>query len=156
MVHRSSSLWVCRNRPQVLSGWLVPLVVSLLNPLLVCFSFEIDTMQPRDLVMIGAISDSSTSPFRRRYWVITSTAVLCLSALVLAYCREISSFFVDLFGGGAGSWDPKRQIQVRIAGYSELACCLIQSAGRQHRDWLCCCGILFFRLFSQCAPSITA
>ncbi|KAI0353572.1 MFS general substrate transporter [Trametes cingulata] len=57
--------------------------------------------------VIGAISDASTSKYRRRYWIVTSTIVLVVSTLTLAYCREIAAFFVDLFGGGAGSWDPK-------------------------------------------------
>lgn len=50
----------------------------------------------------GAISDSSTSKYRRRYWVVLSTAALAVSTLVLAYCEEIASFFVD-----ASDWDPK-------------------------------------------------
>ncbi|KAI5123444.1 hypothetical protein M0805_006149 [Coniferiporia weirii] len=62
--------------------------------------------------LIGAISDSSKSRYRRRYWVATSTAVLCLSTFVLAYCKEIAALFVDVLGGGAGSWDPKRHEQV--------------------------------------------
>jgi solute carrier family 45, member 1/2/4 len=32
--------------------------------------------------------------------------------LLLAYCKEIAAFFVDLFKGGLGDWDPKRQKQV--------------------------------------------
>lgn len=62
--------------------------------------------------LIGAISDSSTSKYRRRYWVVSSTAVLALSMFALAYCREIAAFFVDILGGGAGDWDPKRLAQV--------------------------------------------
>ena len=81
--------------------------------------------------MTGAISDSSTSRFRRRYWVITSTAVLCLSALILAYCKEIASFFVDVFGGGEGSWDPKRQVQVSVVvDYNAFSRLLIPAVGR--------------------------
>lgn len=57
--------------------------------------------------MIGAISDASTSKYRRRYWVVLSTFVLCVSTVTLAYCQSIASFLVDLFGGGAGSWDPQ-------------------------------------------------
>ncbi|EJD01423.1 MFS general substrate transporter [Fomitiporia mediterranea MF3/22] len=62
--------------------------------------------------LIGAISDSSRSRYRRRFWVATSTGVLCFSTLILAYCQEIAAFFVDAFGGGEGSWDPKRDRQV--------------------------------------------
>ncbi|KAH9853565.1 MFS general substrate transporter [Lenzites betulinus] len=56
--------------------------------------------------VIGAVSDASTSKYRRRYWIVTSTVVLVISTLTLAYCREIAGFFVDLFGDGE-SWDPK-------------------------------------------------
>ncbi|KAF8138444.1 hypothetical protein EV363DRAFT_1393899 [Boletus edulis] len=65
--------------------------------------------------LIGAISDSSHSKFRRRYWVILSTVALVLSTAVLAYCQSIASFFVDMYGGGAGDWDPERQKQVSSA-----------------------------------------
>ncbi|KLO15861.1 MFS general substrate transporter [Schizopora paradoxa] len=62
--------------------------------------------------LIGAISDSSNSRYRRRFWIITSTAILCTSTLMLAYCKEIATFFVDLFHGGLGDWDPKQKKQV--------------------------------------------
>ena len=45
----------------------------------------------------------------------TSTLALVVSTLTLAYCREIAGFFVDLFGGGAGSWDPKYSKTVSLA-----------------------------------------
>ncbi|KAI0089327.1 hypothetical protein BDY19DRAFT_889996 [Irpex rosettiformis] len=54
-----------------------------------------------------AISDASHSKYRRRYWVVLSTVVLVVSTFTLAYCQDIASFFVDLFGGGKGSWDPQ-------------------------------------------------
>ncbi|KAI0750774.1 MFS general substrate transporter [Daedaleopsis nitida] len=57
--------------------------------------------------VIGAISDASTSKYRRRYWIVLSTFVLVISTLILAYCREIAAFFVDIFGGNGGSWDPQ-------------------------------------------------
>lgn len=46
-----------------------------------------------------------------------STIVLVISTLTLAYCREIAAFFVDLFGYGGGSWDPKysKTVSLRIA-----------------------------------------
>ncbi|KAG9317437.1 hypothetical protein JVU11DRAFT_1637 [Chiua virens] len=62
--------------------------------------------------LIGAISDSSHSKFRRRYWVISSTVALVLSTAALAYCDITAAFFVDLFAGGAGDWDPERKKQV--------------------------------------------
>lgn len=55
----------------------------------------------------GAISDASTSKYRRRYWVVLSTLVLVISTITLAYCQSIAAFLVDILGGGAGSWDPK-------------------------------------------------
>ncbi|KAF9653396.1 MFS general substrate transporter [Thelephora ganbajun] len=58
--------------------------------------------------LIGAISDSSTSKYRRRYWIVLSTVVLVVSTLILAYCKQLAGFLVDLFGGGQGDWDPKR------------------------------------------------
>lgn len=70
--------------------------------------------------MTGAISDSSHSKFRRRYWVILSTVALVLSTGALAYCQSIASFFVDLFGGGAGDWDPERHKQVRRRLFKDI------------------------------------
>ncbi|TCD70851.1 hypothetical protein EIP91_001542 [Steccherinum ochraceum] len=58
--------------------------------------------------LIGAISDASSSKYRRRYWVVTSTLVLMVSTVTLAYCKDIAGFLVDLFGVGEGSWDPQR------------------------------------------------
>ncbi|KAI0347164.1 MFS general substrate transporter [Trametopsis cervina] len=57
--------------------------------------------------VIGAISDASRSKYRRRYWVVLSTIVLVVSTFTLAYCQDLAAFFVDLFGGGKGSWDPQ-------------------------------------------------
>ena len=31
-----------------------------------------------------------------------------MSTLILAYCKQLATFIVDLFGGGQGDWDPKR------------------------------------------------
>lgn len=53
--------------------------------------------------VIGAISDSSTSKYRRRYWIVWSTFALVASTLTLAYCEDIASVFVD-----TGDWGPKR------------------------------------------------
>ena len=38
----------------------------------------------------------------------SSTAVLVISTLILAYCKQLAAFLVDLFEGGQGDWDPKR------------------------------------------------
>ncbi|KAH7887635.1 hypothetical protein F5I97DRAFT_1861745 [Phlebopus sp. FC_14] len=62
--------------------------------------------------LIGAISDSSTSKYRRRYWVVLSTVALVFSTLALAYCQSIAEILVDLSGGGVGDWDPEWKKQV--------------------------------------------
>ncbi|KAF9019235.1 MFS general substrate transporter [Hymenopellis radicata] len=62
--------------------------------------------------VIGAISDSSTSKYRRRSWIAGSTVVLVFVTLILAYCEALAAFFVDLLGIGAGDWDERRNKQV--------------------------------------------
>ncbi|KAK7060524.1 hypothetical protein VNI00_001290 [Paramarasmius palmivorus] len=59
--------------------------------------------------VIGAISDSSTSKYRRRYWIVTATVALVISTFVLAYCEALADLFVDLFRVGAGDWDERRK-----------------------------------------------
>lgn len=80
--------------------------------------------------VIGAISDSSTSKYRRRFWIVSSTVVLVLTTLVLAYCEAIAAFFVDLFGVGAGDWDGQRNRQaVNVAiGFAVTAFYLLDFA----------------------------
>jgi solute carrier family 45 protein 1/2/4 len=63
--------------------------------------------------VIGALSDSSTSKYRRRFWIALSTIALVISTLVLAYCQEIAAVLVDLFGVGAGDWSEKRREQAK-------------------------------------------
>ncbi|WOO78881.1 General alpha-glucoside permease [Vanrija pseudolonga] len=63
--------------------------------------------------LIGAISDSSTSRYRRRYWVVASTVLLVLSGLGLAFTEPVAKAIVDLFGGGQGDWDPNTGAMVR-------------------------------------------
>ncbi|KAJ3563370.1 hypothetical protein NP233_g8982 [Leucocoprinus birnbaumii] len=59
--------------------------------------------------VIGAVSDSSTSKYRRRFWIILSTAALVISTLTLAYCVPLAEFWVDLFNVGSGDWDETRK-----------------------------------------------
>jgi hypothetical protein len=73
----------------------------------------------RDLCWTGAISDSSTSKYRRRYWVVLSTVALTVSTLILAYCQDIASLLVDFFDIGAGDWDEKRKTWVRLTIQTE-------------------------------------
>ncbi|KAJ6628757.1 hypothetical protein B0H10DRAFT_2259627 [Mycena sp. CBHHK59/15] len=58
--------------------------------------------------VIGAISDSSPSKYRRRFWIVLSSAALVVSTLILAYCQSIAGLLVDLFAVGAGDWDERR------------------------------------------------
>ena len=82
-------------------------------------------------IIPGAISDSSKSRYRRRYWIVTSTAVLVLATLMLPYCEELAGFFVDLFGGGAGNWDPQRKRLVsRIYAFPDMNLKFKQLAGQ--------------------------
>jgi solute carrier family 45, member 1/2/4 len=46
---------------------------------------------------------------------VSSTVVLVISTFTLAYCQDIAAFFVDLFGGGKGSWDPQWTKDVSVA-----------------------------------------
>ena len=102
----------------------------------------------------GAISDSSHSKYRRRYWVVLSTAVLCISTLILAYCQGIAAFFVDLFGGGAGDWDPKRikqvSIDVKILDASHCRAG-VRLSNRARSSLLLSSGLCY-----QCSPSISS
>jgi solute carrier family 45 protein 1/2/4 len=70
--------------------------------------------------LIGAISDSSTSKYRRRYWVVLSSGLMILSCLMLAYARPLGMFAADIWGVGEGDWDPKwknavQKISISIA-----------------------------------------
>lgn len=57
--------------------------------------------------LIGAISDSSLSKYRRRYWIVAATVLLVISGLGLAFTEPVAKALVDLFGGGQGDWDPR-------------------------------------------------
>ncbi|KAF9451657.1 MFS general substrate transporter [Macrolepiota fuliginosa MF-IS2] len=63
--------------------------------------------------VIGAVSDSSTSKYRRRFWIILSTIALVISTLTLAYCIPLAEFWVDLFAVGSGDWDETRKERAR-------------------------------------------
>ncbi|KAG6903506.1 hypothetical protein C0995_005529 [Termitomyces sp. Mi166 len=57
------------------------------------------------------VIDSSTSKYRRRYWIILSTVALVISTLTLAYCESLAKVVVDVLGIGAGDWDDERREQ---------------------------------------------
>ncbi|GHJ86937.1 hypothetical protein NliqN6_3339 [Naganishia liquefaciens] len=59
--------------------------------------------------LIGAISDSSTSRYRRRYWIVMATVVLVFAGLALGFTVAIARALVTIFQGGAADWDPRRE-----------------------------------------------
>ena len=61
----------------------------------------------------GALSDSSSSKYRRRFWIIISTVALVISTFTLAYCQELAKFIVNLIGVGEGDWTEKYINRVR-------------------------------------------
>jgi hypothetical protein len=71
----------------------------------------------------GAISDSSTSKYRRRFWISLSTCFLVIALTTLAYCEPWARFVVDLVGSGGGDWDPKRAEQVYNAVIMDIERC---------------------------------
>ncbi|KAF8305438.1 MFS general substrate transporter [Clavulina sp. PMI_390] len=80
--------------------------------------------------LIGAISDASTSRYRRRAWIMGSTALITFVSLILAYAVEIATFLVDAFGGGQGDWDPVRNGQINnlALGLAILSFCILDFA----------------------------
>ncbi|KAM0751517.1 MFS general substrate transporter [Meredithblackwellia eburnea MCA 4105] len=74
---------------------------------------------------IGALSDRSTSPYRRRFYIVLSATTVILSTLAVAYAREIASLLGEL--SGLGDWDPEaaaktkqRTIFLAVAGFYVL------------------------------------
>lgn len=65
----------------------------------------------------GALSDSSTSKYRRRFWIVLSTVALVISTLTLAYCEELAAFLVGLIGVDEANWTEKRQEKVSGANH---------------------------------------
>ena len=64
-------------------------------------------------VISGALSDASSSKYRRRFWIVLSTIALVISTFTLAYCQNLANFFVDLAGAGPGDWSEQRAELVR-------------------------------------------
>ncbi|GAA6055261.1 hypothetical protein JCM3770_001513 [Rhodotorula araucariae] len=62
--------------------------------------------------VVGALSDSSPSRFRRRQYIFFSTLFILVSSLVVAYARELASVLVSVFTG-VGDWDPAREERER-------------------------------------------
>lgn len=64
--------------------------------------------------VIGALSDNSSSRYRRRRWIVYATVCITLSTLMLAFASEIATKLVDLFNRGQGDWDPSRSSDVHL------------------------------------------
>lgn len=63
--------------------------------------------------VIGSVSDASTSPFRRRYYMLFSTAFIFTSTLTLAFAQPVAEVIVDFLNLGLADWDPVRQSHVK-------------------------------------------
>ncbi|GAA6044081.1 hypothetical protein JCM8097_000197 [Rhodosporidiobolus ruineniae] len=61
--------------------------------------------------IVGALSDSSPSRFRRRQYILYSTLLILLSTLIVAFARELATVICSAvpFLGGAGDWDPANE-----------------------------------------------
>jgi len=66
-------------------------------------------MQP----VLGSLSDSSMSHFRRRKYMIGSSAVVALSTCLIAFSEPLSLLVLDAIGIGLGDWDPARRKHAR-------------------------------------------
>lgn len=61
-------------------------------------------MQP----VLGSLSDSSMSQFRRRKYMLGSAAVAAAATCLIAFSESIALFLLDIVGIGLGDWDPAR------------------------------------------------
>lgn len=62
--------------------------------------------------VIGALSDNSSSKYRRRRWVVYGTVFITVATFTLAFAGELATRLVDLFNRGQGDWDPQRDADV--------------------------------------------
>ncbi|CAE7228706.1 unnamed protein product [Rhizoctonia solani] len=73
--------------------------------------------------LIGAVSDSSTSKYRRRYWVAMSTLVLFVAALGLAFAIPFARWLVSLFNSEPPVPDPEWDNSVRQTAIGVAVLC---------------------------------
>lgn len=106
--------------------------------------------------ILGALSDASTSKYRRRFWIVLSTVALVISTLTLAYCQEIAAFFVDLGGAGNGDWDERRKDMVGSINIIPLLSDVYSSLGEMDFNWICYRIFLCFRFRSERIASISS
>lgn len=67
-------------------------------------------MQP----VIGSLSDSSTSSFRRRKYMIGCSVVVAIATCMIAFSQPLARLLLDALGMGLGDWDPVRQRHISI------------------------------------------
>lgn len=101
----------------------------------------------------GAISDSSASAYRRRYWVWAATIALSIATVTLAYVEPISSFFVTLFSN-IEDWNPDRRRLVRHVPVPDLWALTHLSIGVQYSNRNIDSMFLRARLRSQRVASL--
>lgn len=62
-------------------------------------------------VITGALSDRSTSQYRRRFFIVLSALLVIVSTLVVAYAHALASILASL--SGLGDWDPESREQTK-------------------------------------------
>lgn len=63
--------------------------------------------------IIGSLSDSSVSCFRRRKYMVGSAIILALSTLLIAFSEPISEAVLNVLDSDLGTWDPVHKVNVR-------------------------------------------
>ena len=63
--------------------------------------------------VLGSLSDSSTSPYRRRKYMVGCAIIVALSTCLVAFAQPIATLLLDVMGSGLGDWDPKRHTRAR-------------------------------------------
>lgn len=107
--------------------------------------------------LIGAMSDNSSSRYRRRRWVVYTSIFIVTSTLILAFAGELAAWLVDLFNSGAGDWDPKRradvsqELQLPFATFRTLTLYVLPDPSFPHNPSSLC--ILRPRLFVEWTTS---
>ncbi|WFD31170.1 hypothetical protein MSPP1_002204 [Malassezia sp. CBS 17886] len=66
-------------------------------------------MQP----LLGSLSDSSASRFRRRKYMAASALAVFLSTCLISFSQPLAAIALDVVGSGLGDWDPVRAQHVR-------------------------------------------
>ena len=62
--------------------------------------------------VLGSLSDSSPSRFRRRKYMLGSALVLAAATCVIAFSHPLATLLADAVGTGLGDWDPVRHARI--------------------------------------------